>query len=63
MSQILSYADSPLSITGNVIRILIFAYAIPITLGYRTKQLATTKEEMELFLQRASGEIEALLAA
>jgi len=63
MSQILSCADSPLSITGNVIGILTFAYAILITLAYRTKQLASANEEMSLFLQRASSELDAFLAA
>ncbi|KAA8648830.1 uncharacterized protein ATNIH1004_004715 [Aspergillus tanneri] len=63
MSQILSCADSPLSITGNIIGILTFAYAVLITLVYRTKQLASANEEMGLFLQRASSELDAFLAA
>lgn len=63
MPQTQSRTDSPLSITANVISILTFAYAVFITLFYRSKQLASANEESKLFLQRASNELEAFLAA
>ncbi|KAJ5746579.1 hypothetical protein N7520_011761 [Penicillium odoratum] len=52
-SPILDCADSPLSTTGNVIGILTFAYAIFITLLYRSKILMKAKDESKKFYIRA----------
>jgi hypothetical protein len=52
-SPALDCSDSPLSITGNVIGILTFAYAIFITLVYRSKTLIKAKDESKRFYIRA----------
>ncbi|KAJ5346181.1 hypothetical protein N7452_004185, partial [Penicillium brevicompactum] len=52
-SPVLDCSDSPLSITGNVIGILTFVYAIFITLLYRSKSLIKAKDESKRFYIRA----------
>ncbi|CAI7586160.1 unnamed protein product [Penicillium pancosmium] len=52
-SPVLDCSDSPLSITGNVIGILTFVYAIFITLLYRSKTLIKAKDESKRFYIRA----------
>lgn len=52
--QVLSCGDSPLSITGNLIGILTFAYAIIITVLYRTQELGNANQD----IMRIAGQIE-----
>ncbi|KAJ5192306.1 hypothetical protein N7449_008448 [Penicillium cf. viridicatum] len=62
-SPVLDCSDSPLSITGNVIGILTFAYAIFITLLYRSKKLTKAKDESKRFYIRAERVHSSLIEA
>ncbi|OQD83924.1 hypothetical protein PENSOL_c133G02458 [Penicillium solitum] len=62
-SPVLDCSDSPLSITGNVIGILTFAYAIFITLLYRSKTLIKAKDESKRFYIRAERVHSSLIEA
>lgn len=52
-SPVLDCSDSPLSIIANVVGILTFAYAVLITLLYRSKTLLKAKDESRVFYIRA----------
>lgn len=60
---VLDCADSPLSVAGNVIGVLTLAYAVIITLIYRTKTLVKAKDESKRFYKRAEGAHSSLLEA
>ncbi|OQE11323.1 hypothetical protein PENFLA_c072G10515 [Penicillium flavigenum] len=62
-SPVLDCSDTPLSITGNVIGILTFAYAIFITLLYRSKTLIKAKDESKRFYIRAERVHSSLIEA
>jgi hypothetical protein len=62
-SPVLDCSDSPLSITGNVIGILTFAYAIFLTLLYRSKTLVKAKDESKRFYIRAERLYSSLVEA
>jgi hypothetical protein len=62
-SPVLDCSDSPLSITGNVIGILTFAYAIFLTLLCRSKALVKAKDESKRFYIRAERLYSSLVEA
>jgi hypothetical protein len=62
-SPVLDCSDSRLSMTGNVIGILTFAYAIFITLLYRSKTLIKAKDESKRFYIRAERVYRSLIEA
>ncbi|KAJ5634402.1 hypothetical protein N7528_002244 [Penicillium herquei] len=60
---VLDCSDSPLSVTGNVIGIITFVYAVFITFLYRSKALVRAKDETTRFYTRANRVYNALLEA
>ncbi|KAJ6028459.1 hypothetical protein N7540_004035 [Penicillium herquei] len=59
----LDCSDSPLSITGNVIGIITFVYAVFITFLYRSKALVRSKDETRRFYTRATRVYNSLVEA
>lgn len=62
-AQTFSCADSPLSITGNIIGILTLAYAIIITLLYYCYQLSKSTSDLRCYIDSANDEFKSLGSA
>lgn len=58
-----SYTDSPLSITGNIIGILTLAYAIVITLLYYCYQLSKSTSDLRCYIDSVNDEFKSLGSA
>lgn len=58
---VLDCSDSPLSVAGNVIGVLTLAYAVLITVIYRTRTLVKAKDESKKFYKRAERAHSALI--
>lgn len=61
--QTISCADSPLSITGNIIGILTLAYAIVITLLYYCYQLSKSTSDLRCYIDSVNDEFKSLGSA
>lgn len=59
-AQMISCADSPLSITGNIIGILTLAYAIVITLLYYCYQLSKSTSDLRCYIDSFRDEVNSL---
>lgn len=62
-AQMISCADSPLSITGNIIGILTLAYAIVITLLYYCYQLSKSTSDLRCYIDSVRDELNSLESA
>ncbi|KAJ5727360.1 hypothetical protein N7493_005180 [Penicillium malachiteum] len=60
---VLDCSDSPLSVTGNVIGIITFVYAVFIPFLYRSKTLVRAKDETRRFYTRANRVYHSLVEA
>lgn len=60
---VLDCSDSPLSVAANVIGVLTLAYAVLITVIYRTNTLVKSKDESQRFYKRAETAHNSLVQA
>lgn len=54
---VLSCGDSPLSVTGSVVGIFTFAYALIITILYRTRELGNADQEIQYLGRQIEREV------